>query len=525
MDKELLDIFTYKLLSDLPLMQENLSDLEKDKESAISKLFRIFHNYKASAEHLELREIYLLVSQGENILNALRHNQEKACEHDIKWLNACALQLQQWCKQLLVGENLSPTNPSLFPTISIINDNEKTTELMQSLTLLYVDNNSVRAKKMKAPLEHIFKSVQTSDDVSFIMSSVLNNVCDIVIVNMGDKSISMAEKLISLRPDLALVTAVPNLRPQQKARLLLKGLTHPIISPIQASDLKRQLNNIVSSHFSKVYTLISHKNIYNFIQGLDPLASSVKEISRLCDDPESSVKDIIKTVEFDAITTANILHATSMPIYAVKKTSSIDQALVSFGKRLIKALTLSDLACKLGSLQLMAYDINEEQFKQASSMRLALMSTWYARVNAQDLNILCSSSILGNLGQILINQELISRDLVDKFKAFPSRELSVAELTLLKTSSAFVTSDILEFWGLDAELVDSIRHSDSPFNAHTPRGQRLSCANAVVYAMISPYAEIEETVPENVKTMMLKAGLKLNVLEEAIAKLRQGHSS
>ncbi len=520
MDKELLDIFTYKLLSDLPLMQENVSDLEKDKETAISKLFRIFHNYKASTEHLELQEIHLLVSQGENILNALRSNQEKACEHDLKWLNACVFQLQQWCNQLLVGENLSPVNPSLFPTISIIDDNKKTTELMQGLTLLYADNNIVRAKKMKAPLEHIFKSVQTSDNVSFIMSSVLNKLCDIVILNMGDKSISMAEKLISLKPDLALVTAVPNLKPQQKSRLLLKGLTHPIISPIQASDLKRQLHNVTTSHFSKVYTLISHKKICNFIQGLDPLPSSVKEISRLCDDPESSIKDIIKTIESDAITTASILHATSMPIYAVKKTSSIDQAVVSFGKRLIKALTLSDLACNLGSLQLMAYNINEEQFKQASSMRLALMSAWYARVNAQDLDILCASSILGNLGEILINKELIAQGLADKFKAFGPRELSLAEVTLLKTSSAFVTADILEFWGLDAELVDSIRYSDSPFNAYTPKGQRLACANAIVYAMVSPYAEIEETLPENVKTMMLKAGLKLNVLEEAIAKLR-----
>ena len=36
MDNELLEIFTYKLLSDIPLMQEQVSMLGKDKEDAIA---------------------------------------------------------------------------------------------------------------------------------------------------------------------------------------------------------------------------------------------------------------------------------------------------------------------------------------------------------------------------------------------------------------------------------------------------------------------------------------------------------
>jgi len=521
MDNELLDIFTYKLLSDIPLMQVQVSTLATDKENSIPQLFRIFHNYKASASYLELNEFYLLVAQGENILNALRSSCDDACEHDLKWLHSCVSQLQIWCDQLLTGEVLSLVNPSLFPTITILDDSEKTADIMQGLTLLYADTNTSRAKKMKAPLEHIFKSVHTVNNVNDIKTAVLNNTCDIIILNMLQESISIAQELIILKPDIALITAVPELRAHQKSRLLLKGMTHPIISPIQASDLKRQLHNIVTSHFSKVHTLISHQKIYNFIQGIDPLPSSVKEISRLCDDPESSIKDLIKIIESDPITTANILHAASMPIYAVKNTSSVEKAVVSFGKRLIKALTLSDLACSLGSLQLSAYNINEEQFKQASRLRLALMSSWYARVNTHDLNLLCSSSILGNLGEILINQELIGEGLESEFKSYPPNELSKAEVTLLKTSSAFVTADILEFWGLDTELVDSIRYSDSPFNASNAKIQQLACANAVVYRMVTPYGELLEEVPQSLKNMMNKAKLKIEVLQEAVQQLSQ----
>ncbi|PHR54699.1 MAG: hypothetical protein COA44_12485 [Arcobacter sp.] len=520
MDNELLDIFTYKLLSDIPLMQGYISLLDDEKDQAIAKLFRTFHNYKASASYLELNEFYLLVAQGENILNALRCSKDKAGEHDLKWLNACTSQLQVWCDELMLSEKLSSIEPSLFPTIAILDESEKTTQIMEGLTILYADANDQRCKKMQAPLSAIFKAVYTSKDMNEIRTFLLNNTADIFIINMQDESIKVSEELVLLKPDVALITAIPELRARQKSRLLLKGMTHPIISPIKAKDLKRQLHNIVTSHFSKVYTLISHKKIYNFIQGLDPLPSSIKEIARLCDDEESSIKDIIKVVESDSITTASVLHAANMPIYAVKSTSSVEQAVVSFGKKLIKAITLSDMTCKIGDLNLQAYEMDEHQFKLSSQVRLALMNVWYSRVNSSDLSLLCSSAILGNLGEILINQELINEGLSDEFKTYHKDDLSKAEVTLLKTSSAFVTADILEFWDLDPDLVDSIRYSDSPFNASTPLIQKLACANAVVYTMVSPYGEVLDEIPKGIKSLMLKAGLELSVLEEALGVVR-----
>ena len=519
MDTELLDIFSYKLLADLPLMQESVDKLSLSKDESVAKLFRNFHNYKASSAYLKLEDINTLVSQGENILNALRTHQGYANEHEVKWLNSCINQLSVWCNQLLVGEELSALQTSFFPKISILNNEEKTTDIMQTLSILYADADPLRVKKTQAPLSHIFKSVITASNLHEIKNSILNKQCDIVILNMQEESIEIAKELLELKPDIALITAVPQLKNHQKSKLLLKGLTHPIVSPIQSSDLKRQLHNIITSHFSKVYSLISHQKIYSFIQGLDPLNSSTKEITRLCDDPESSIKDLIKVVSSDAITTAGILHSISLPIYGLQATSSIDNAVVSFGKRTIKALTLSGLASQLGSLSLGAYNIDEEQFKQASSLRLALMNQWYTRINPNDLQILSSSAILGNLGGILINQELFNQGLEDEFKNYSPEEFTQAEVNLLKTSSAFVTADILEFWGLEEDLVDSIRYSDSPFNASSPKVQSLACANAIVYKMVTPQGELLSTIPDAVKTLMKKEKLDEKGLEEALKAL------
>ena len=520
MDNELLDIFTSRLQTDLPFMQELIADLNTDKTDTTAKLFRLFHNYKASSSYLELNEFHQLIAQGENILSALRSYHDKANENDVKWLQTCVSQLLHWQKQLLNDEPLSPIDNSLFPTISIVDSTDKTSDIMRGLSILYADTNAQRAKATKAPLEHIFKTVHTTDDLDQIKSHVLNNSIDIIILNMDEQSVQIAQELLLLKPDLPLITAIPDLKPHQKSRLLLNGMTHPIVSPIKSSDLKRHLHNIATSYFSKVYTLISHKKIYNFIQGLDPLPSSVKKIASLCDDPESSIKEVIKTVESDAISTVNILNAAGSPIYGIKKTSSVEKAVTAFGKQLVKAVTLSDLACRLGSLQLNAYGINEQQFKETSALRLALMKSWYASVNSADLNILCSSAILGNLGMILINQEILNEGLEEDFKGYNEDELIQAEVTLLKTSSAFITADTLEFWGLESDLIDSIRYSDSPFNAGSVYVQKLACANAIVYGMVTPYGKLHESIPQHVKSLMLKAGLELSILEEAILKVR-----
>ncbi len=520
MDNELLDIFTDQIRMDIPRIEENIFSIQTDKKNATAKLFRIFHNYKATASYLGLEELHKLVAMGENILNSLRSDNEKVTKYDIQWLEASAVQLKTWYEELIMHENLSPAKDSFFPTISILDDTGKTSDVMQGLTLMYVDESAKRSAAIKAPLSHIFKSVKTTNSVDELKSAILNNTIDLIILNLEDKSINIAQELLKLKPDIALITAIPNLRPNQKSRLLLKGLTHPIISPIQSKDLKRQLHNIVNSHFSKVYSLISHEKIYNFIQGLDPLSSSVKKIIALCDDPDSSVKELINTINSDAIVTANILHAASLPIYGITKTSSLNQAVAAFGKRLIKAITLSDLAYKIGRLQLEAYGINEETFKQTSALRLALMNRWYSQIDDQALSVLSSSAILGNLGSILIDQELHAEHMVSDFKHYNHDEISKAEVALLKTSTAFVTADILEFWGLEADLVDSIRYSDSPFNASSDKINKLACANAIIYKMITPYSELRDEIPKNVKTLLGKAKLDVKTLEEAVTQLK-----
>lgn len=519
MDSELLTIFTDRLLEDVPQMREQIASLQTKPADATARLFRTFHNYKASSSYLGLNELHALCCRGENILNALRTSHSSLTEDEMKWLYSATSMLQIWGEQLLSGEALSVPDATLFPMITTLETFEKASDVMQRLNLLYADSNAARTQAFKAPLSHIFNTVETAESLDMLTLALREKPVDIVIVNLQEHAVEAALELLAHRPDMALLTAVPELRAQQKSRLLLKGLTYTIASPITSAELKRQLHALVASHFNDTHTVISHQKIYNFVQGLDPLASSIKKIIRLCDDPESSLKEIIAAVETDAIATATILHAASSPLYGIESTSSVEKAVTSFGKRMIKALTLSDLAYSLGNLNLQAYGVNEEQFKKAAALRLALMNRWYSRVNPHDLSILGTSAILGSLGSILIDQTLCAEGLTAAFKTYADDELSTAEVTLLKTSTAFVSADILEFWALETELVDAIRYSDAPLNAPSRRIRSLACANALVYTMVTPQACLRTSIPKRLESLMKKMGLKPQLLEEALASL------
>ena len=94
-------------------------------------------------------------------------------------------------------------------------------------------------------------------------------------------------------------------------------------------------------------------------------------------------------------------------------------------------------------------------------------------------------------------------------------------LTLvLAVEAAFTPFMGIHFWGLETDLVDSIRYSDSPFNTGSERIKTLACANAIIYKMVTPYGELLGEIPKEVKTLLRKAKLDVEMLEEAVTQLK-----
>jgi HD-like signal output (HDOD) protein len=140
-------------------------------------------------------------------------------------------------------------------------------------------------------------------------------------------------------------------------------------------------------------------------------------------------------------------------------------------------------------------------------------------VDKTDLGILSSTAILGNIGQLLISSEIESLNIIDEFlESTRNFGFSVAEEQHLHTNNAFVTSDILSFWHLKNEIIDSIKYSYDLNNAPL-EVRSLAVANHIVYTLVDLDGSICPEVSQEVLDLMSQEGLDPNPLIKALAKL------
>ena len=108
------------------------------------------------------------------------------------------------------------------------------------------------------------------------------------------------------------------------------------------------------------------------------------------------------------------------------------------------------------------------------------MLKWYSKVNIADLSLLSSTSLLSNIGQLLISKELNEIGQDDAFIRV-AKELGIkfAEESILHTSTPIVSAQILNYWKLSGEIVDIITYNDKP-NEAPQNIKSLAVANHIV---------------------------------------------
>jgi len=518
-DLHLLEMFKdqyFKQLNNIEYLIETLTQAQ-DYEENVNSLFRIFHNYKSSTAYLGLTTINALVVSVENTLEVIRSQEGPAEEEITLWLQEIYSQLLIWNEEMEDGKtDFSKAPYSLLNEVKVTTSSQSVAQRLTKLKIHYIDPKSQRAQKVVTALRKIAHDVDTSLSLE---QKVLENKTDICIVNLGEETLETLDKYVDILPFSPLLVVVDKLSSRLISKLIFKGVNHYITNPLKFNDLKRELHNIANSHFSKRHVLINNKKIKKFIDHLAPLPTSLFEIQEICDDEESSLKDLINVVKHDPIITANILEATQNPIYGLKNIKTIDQAITIFGKKTVKAISFFCIYNNTGEINLDSYGINEIQFSQVAARRLSLMSKWYARIDKEELNTLSMSAILGNIGQLLLAAEIQESKKVDLFKEFAKESgFQMAEEKFFHTSTALVSSDVLKHWKINQDIVDAIRYSDNPYDAPLDI-QHLSIANHIVFHTILLDGTIVKEIPSTLLTLMEDEGLNPTDFQEAVKSL------
>jgi len=511
-----------QLYSDLPSIEANILSLNKQEavSESIDYLFRIFHNYKPYTIRLSLSPFFELVKKVENILGNLKNNKTIVQDSIIEWLLEVNDQLNIWHSEMEKNETiLSQISKEFLNKVKITPSLISPSQSLKNLTVLYVDENKDRAKKITQYLKKLSNNVAYSSNIQGANKYLALNKVDILITNMKDENTILIEFVKDNFTDLPIIAVYDEITLTDSKKLLKQGITHSITNPIQAKMIQRELIEIIKVYYSPSNIIIDHKKITDFIQNLKPLPNTLLKIIQICDDDEIPIKELIKVVKSDPIISANILNIANSPLYGSVSIKTIDQAVTKFGKRVIKALAMSKMYDSLGEIDLKAYDITEEKFSDVSMIRLSLMLKWYAKISIADLSLLSSTALLGNIGQLLISKEIANSESIDEFKELSqSKGISYAEESIVCTNTNLISSQILRYWKLSHDITDVIAYSSNPKEAPLEL-QKLAIATHIVYELVDIKGNVKKEIPDNIKKLLQECDFDLTPLQNALDSL------
>jgi HD-like signal output (HDOD) protein len=141
-------------------------------------------------------------------------------------------------------------------------------------------------------------------------------------------------------------------------------------------------------------------SIINSIKSLPPLPKTVIDMQRVCNDPDASIHDLVKTVETDPMIVANLLKAANSPLYSFRREiNNVAQAVSLFGMSMTRSIGVGNSVRKLLNVDMEPYGISSERFAEISSMQAALMHHWYSKLDRVKADILILASFLKEPGK------------------------------------------------------------------------------------------------------------------------------
>ncbi len=204
-------------------------------------------------------------------------------------------------------------------------------------------------------------------------------------------------------------------------------------------------------------------SILAHIKNLPPLPKSVLEVQKITNNPNSSIKDLVKIIKTDPLITANLLKAANSPLYGfTKQIKTVDMAVSLFGMSTVKGFVISFAVRNTLKFDLSAYGISEDQFHTVSTDRNALGFNWY-RLNKDKLDIISTDSFLIDIGAVVISLYLKSKGEAEKFKNRLTKENRYKlEKEFIGLSTAEVTAEIFKHWNFSEELIKPILNINNP---------------------------------------------------------------
>jgi HD-like signal output (HDOD) protein len=267
-----------------------------------------------------------------------------------------------------------------------------------------------------------------------------------------------------------------------------------------------------------------NEDIIKRIKLLPPLPESIQEVSRVCDDADSSLRDLVDVVNKDPLAVATLLKVANSAIYGAKRVHTVETAVGMFGKAIVKSFLVNSAVMNSFKINLAPYGINSTTYLKVAYERMILVDKWYSHLNDMIVPDLILSVQLMSIGQVVVASEVAKLGREKEFldEILTGDDLCVIESEFVGFTAIEATVEILKHWKFSEDLIDSIKYStslDTIESAYDDIKDR-AVVNFIAFHTINEIGDIASDNESIIYDLINQYNLNENIFEDTLEDIR-----
>ena len=220
------------------------------------------------------------------------------------------------------------------------------------------------------------------------------------------------------------------------------------------------------------------KSIIKKIDSLKPIPQVAHKIMSIVEDPESSLPDLSKVIEYDSSVTANLLKVANSAYFGRPgKFDSVHQAIVYLGMdHVVDLVLLSSGADNLKPEQI-GYDLQKGDLWKYSVLSALIARELAEKKSIGKPHLIFTASLLKDIGKVILDQYV--GDVVEEINTIVEEQhltFREAEKQVIGIDHAELGGMVAQSWNFSPEMVEIIQ------NHHHPQESTISeMESSIVY--------------------------------------------
>ena len=203
------------------------------------------------------------------------------------------------------------------------------------------------------------------------------------------------------------------------------------------------------------------------VESFPGLPKTGAKLMTVLDDPNASLAQIEKILNYDLGLTANFLKLANSSYFGIpSKVSSVKQAIVLLGVNRLKQIVLATSTSAVMDKAVPGYDLEPGDLWRHSIMvsTAALQLAKYKKLS--EPNDIFTSALLHDIGKLVLGRFV--KEHLSAIKEIVSKgvPLEVAENMVLETDHAEIGAQMLTQWSFPTDVVNTVRFHHNPDIIH-----------------------------------------------------------